>query len=181
MGKTSNTLPVTAESAVQRAYRPGKNPNSLKNLKPAQPGDIRNPTGKNRNRPYTDAYEGVAEAPLPEFLRLQLNNRLRTDLRNKRLPDFYSEGITWAEANALRQHLNALIDGDTRSATEVREAVEGRATQRVELAKKNDRLLALIDALRAKRENSRADQEKTIPAVSHSQCCNEPDTPTHTP
>ena len=41
----------------------------------------------------------------------------------------FAKGITWAEANALRQHLNAVINGDTRSATEVREAVEGRAAR----------------------------------------------------
>lgn len=140
-------------SRPNRAYRPGQNPNSLKNLKPAKEGDIRNPTGKNRNRPYTDAYEGVAEAPLPEFLRLHLNNRLRTDIRNKRLPDLYPKGITWAEANALRQHLNALINGDTRSATEVREAVEGRATQRIEINKSNDRLKQLLDEYRFARNN----------------------------
>ncbi len=41
-------------SRAKSTYRPGENPNSLKNLKPAKPGEVRNPTGKNRNRPYTD-------------------------------------------------------------------------------------------------------------------------------
>jgi hypothetical protein len=116
-------------SRPKSAYRPGENPNSLKNLKPAKPGEVRNPSGKNRNRPYTDAYEGLADAPLREFLRLQLNNQARGATSSKKLPDLFPKGITWAEANALRQHLNAVINGDTRSATEVREAVEGRAAR----------------------------------------------------
>lgn len=149
-------------SRPKSAYRRGENPNSLQNLNPAQPGDVRNPTGKNRNRPYTDAYEGVAEAPLPEFLRLQLNKQLRTDAGNKRLPDLYPKGITWAEANALRQHLNAL-DGDTRSATEVREAVEGRATQRIEINKSNDRLKQLLEEYRLARTNPPLNHGSGIP------------------
>jgi len=140
-------------NSAKCAYRRGENPNSLKNLKPAKPGQIRNSTGKNRNRPYTDAYEGLADAPLPEFLRLQLNNQARVDARKKKLPDLYPKGITWAEASALRQHLNAVVNGDTRSATEVREAVEGRATQRIELSKRNSKLEELLDAARAHRES----------------------------
>jgi hypothetical protein len=53
----------------------------------------------------------------------------------------------------LRQHLNALISGDTRSATEVREAVEGRATQRIEINKTNDRLKQLLEEYRFARMN----------------------------
>jgi len=140
-------------SRPKSAYRPGENPNSLKNLKPAKPGEVRNPTGKNRNRPYTDAYENLADALLPEFLRFQLNDRARVDARKKKLPDLFPQGITWAEANALRQHLNAVINGDTRSATEVREAVEGRATQRIEINRKNDRLKLLLEEYRYARLN----------------------------
>jgi hypothetical protein len=62
-------------SFLATTHRRGENPNSLKNLNPAKPGDVRNPTGRNRNRPYTDAYEGVAQAPLPEFVRRQLNKQ----------------------------------------------------------------------------------------------------------
>jgi len=140
-------------SFLATRYRRGANPNSLKNLSPAKPGDVRNPTGRNRNRPYTDAYEGVAEAPLPEFVRRQLNKQVILDARNKKLPDLFPEGITWAEASALRQHLNAVLNGDTRAATEVREAVEGRATQRIELSKRNSKLEELLDAARAYRES----------------------------
>ena len=153
---------------VKRLYRSGQNPNSLKNLKPAQPGEIRNPTGKNRNRPYTDAYEGVADAPLPESLRLQLNKQIRTDLRNQKFPDLFPAGITWAEASALRQHFNAVANGDTRSATEIREAVEGRATQRIEINETNDRLKQLIGEYEFARLNPSAKPESATPANSGS-------------
>jgi hypothetical protein len=155
-------------SRVKSAYRSGQNPNSLKNLKPAQPGEVRNPAGKNRNRPYTDAYEGLADAPLPEFLRLQLNNQARVNARKKNLPDLFPKGITWAEASALRQHLNAVVNGDTRSATEVREAVEGRATQRIEINKTNDRLKQLLAEYKFARMNPPPKSEPEIPANGES-------------
>ncbi len=101
----------------------------------------------------TDAYEGLADTLLPEFLRLQLNNQARVGARRTRLPDLYPQGITWAEASALRQHFNAVVNGDTRSATEVREAVEGRATQRIEVNKTNDRLKQLLEEYRYARMN----------------------------
>jgi hypothetical protein len=121
----------------------------LKNLKPAKPGEVRNPSGKNRNRPYTDAYEGLANALLPEFLRVQLNNETRARARNKKLPDLFPEGITWAEASALRQHVSAIVDGNVAAAVEIRESVEGRATTRMEFVSQNDKLEALLDAFRA--------------------------------
>lgn len=130
----------------------GNNENSRKNLKPVQPGEVRNPTGVNGVRPYTDAIRLVANNVLPEQMRREFNATFKKKLKDGRVdpadktPDILPEGATWADANALRLHLNAIVNGDVRAATEIREAVEGRATQRIEINRGNDRLKQLLDA-----------------------------------
>jgi len=145
---------------TNRKVRPddkrGTNPRSLANLKPVQPGQVLNVSGENgRKRPYTQALEKVSGNPLPEFLRLAMNNSIRNQVllavgkpyKLADIPDFYSEGITWAEASALRRNLGSVLEGDVREAVECREAIEGRATQRIEIASKNERLRELITSL----------------------------------
>jgi hypothetical protein len=81
----------------------------------------------------------------------QIRGQVTKTLRGVRLrdiPDFFPEGITWARANGLRQNLSAVLQGDVRCATEVREAVEGRSTQRIEVNRSNDRLKEWIRALK---------------------------------
>jgi hypothetical protein len=139
----------------------GKNPNSLANLKPTIPGEVRNPEGKNGAfRPFTTAISKLSVAPLPEHLRVAMNSRFRSQLfpalkgvmpsvrRLQDIPDFYFEGITWAEANALRQGLSAIVEGNVSSAVELRESVEGCATTRVEFVSQQDKLEALLNAFR---------------------------------
>jgi hypothetical protein len=133
------------------------NPRSLANLKaPVQKGEVRNPTGENgRKRPYTQALEKVSGEPLPEFLRIAMNNTIRGQVlraigapyKLKGIPDLYASGITWAEASAVRRNLGSVLEGDVREAVECREAIEGRATQRIEFANKNSRLLDLIASM----------------------------------
>jgi hypothetical protein len=103
----------------------GKNPNSLKNLKPTKPGQVLNPQGINRKRPITDCYYQRSEEPLPENLRIRINASIGEEI--------LKPGTTWAEASALRRFLDALMEGGTAAAKEIREAIEGKAPQRLEI------------------------------------------------
>jgi hypothetical protein len=133
--------------------RPSPNAKQLANLKPAKPGEVRNPLGINGQRPYSQAMKKMSDEPMPEVLRAMLNDQVRILLGKKKMEDLFSPGISWSDANALRRHIKAVVDGDTRDAVEIREAVEGRATQRIEFSGGNDRLKMLVEALKVKREN----------------------------
>ena len=88
-----------------------------KNLKPWKPGQSGNPGGRPKKRPITDCYDALLDKPLPdELVRL---------LKVKK-------GTTYGEAIALGQAISA-IKGKAESAREIREALEGKTTQRVEV------------------------------------------------
>jgi hypothetical protein len=90
------------------------NPKSLANLKKWAPGQSGNPTGRPRKRPISDRYAEMVETVLPD------------DLRNAvGLPN----GATYGDAIALSQARQA-IKGKPEAAREIREAIEGRTTQR---------------------------------------------------
>lgn len=101
-------------------------PESLANLKPAKPGEVRNALGINRKKPITDRYYERAEDALPDKIRRQFNEKLGIEA--------LKEGATWADANALRRFMDTLMEGGERSAKEIREAIEGKAPQRIELS-----------------------------------------------
>ena len=87
------------------------------NLKPWKPGQCGNLGGRPKKHPVTDRYAAVLEKPLPdELVRL---------LKVKK-------GTTYGEAIAFGQAISA-IKGKADSAREIREALEGKATQRVEV------------------------------------------------
>jgi hypothetical protein len=104
--------------------RRGKHPNSLANLKPVQPGQVLNPLGNN-GRTYSVEYHKLSQEPVPEAVRLMLNKKFGAEL--------IREGDTWARANAMSQHFEAVCRGVTGASQELREATEGKAVQRVEL------------------------------------------------
>jgi hypothetical protein len=81
-----------------------------------KPGQSGNPGGRPRRRPITERYAAMAEEPLEESLRLEL-----------KMP----KGSTYGDAMALGQG-RAAIKGNTSAAREIREAIEGKATQRIE-------------------------------------------------
>lgn len=89
----------------------------IENLKPWKPGQSGNPGGRPKRRPISDAYEKVAGLKLPEDLRVKLG-----------LP----KGSLYRDAIAIQQ-IRAAIKGNSPAAKEIREAIEGKATQRVEL------------------------------------------------
>ena len=101
----------------------GQHQNSLANLKPIEPGEVRNPLGINRKRPWKDRYFERSEAPLPEILRRQFNEKLGMEV----LPP----GSTWADAGTLRQHMDAMMEGGTKAAKEIADRIEGKPPQRM--------------------------------------------------
>ena len=171
------------EIIIKRAYRGSRNkdkkkrqmnPNSLKNLNPIKPGEVRNTTGVNgRSRLYTQEYQLTGESVTPEQVRVVLNIKLHLQLKQIRdaarvaeLPaamvkaiekqmkqEFIPQGMIWAQACAIRMHMNAVLEGDVNAMTEVRESVEGRATQRIEFNNTNDKLEQLLDEFELARKN----------------------------
>lgn len=167
---------------IKRAHRGGRgrdkkkrtmNPKSIANLKPATPGHTPNPKGNNRPRPYTEAYEVTADSVTPEFVRITLNMKLWSSfdsmlkfaqannyppaiikaIQKQQRVEFIPKGMLWAKANALRMHMEAVMEANVAAATEVREAVEGRSTQRIEFPSSNSRLEQLLDEFRMARQN----------------------------
>ena len=89
----------------------------IENLRPPwKPGESGNPSGRPKSRPISDRYQACAEKRLPEDLRMMLKLK---------------KGATYGDAVALAQ-FRAAIKGKSDAAREVREAIEGKATQRLE-------------------------------------------------
>jgi hypothetical protein len=78
------------------------------------PGRSGNPSGRPKRRPISDRYADLAETPLPDDVRQAL--RLK-------------KGAKYGDALALER---SAIKGKVEAAREIREAIEGRATQRIE-------------------------------------------------
>jgi Family of unknown function (DUF5681) len=91
-------------------------------------GQSGNPAGRPKKRPITDEYFDLADKPLPEKLR----KKLERDFGIKLPP-----GITWSQTAALRRFMEAcgikIEKGGTRAAKEIRESIEGKAPERLEI------------------------------------------------
>jgi hypothetical protein len=81
-----------------------------------------NPSGRPKRRPITDAYIAMSKKRIPKRIREQLG-----------LPD----KAIWADAVAYGQFIHA-AKGHASNASEIREAIEGKATQRIELSGSSD-------------------------------------------
>ncbi len=109
---------------------------SLSNLIPWKPGQSGNPSGRPKRQPISDAYRKFADKIFSEA-----NSKLK-------------KGATFAEAAAFAQFIRA-IRGETKSITEIREAIEGKATQRIELAPDIEAVEALSVEITFKRPENR--------------------------
>ncbi len=87
-----------------------------------KPGHSGNLSGRPKKRAISDRYEIMAERPLPKKERSDLGLR---------------KGATYGDAIAHAQ-FHSEIEGKTEAAREIREAIEGKATQRVELSGSGD-------------------------------------------
>lgn len=101
------------------------NPNpDTSHLVPYQPGQSGNPGGRPKKRILSESYDELLREPLPEHERKALG-----------LPP----GTTWARAISLARGRHALTRAGVLSAKEMREATEGKASQRIELSSPEDR------------------------------------------
>lgn len=89
----------------------------IENLKMWPKGVSGNPSGRPKKRPISDEYERIADCPLPDEIRKKLRMK---------------KGTTFREALAVRTFY-AAMRGQSAAAREIREAIEGKATQRLEL------------------------------------------------
>jgi hypothetical protein len=125
-----------------------RHPNSLAALRPAKPGEVRNPLGINRRRPYSDANAETSLEPLPEPIRLKYNREYRRTFAEVigenadgsprvrplgKKAVLFHKGITWAKAISIQSHVKALADGDITTINSLRDGVEGAPRQRVEV------------------------------------------------
>jgi hypothetical protein len=102
----------------------GKHPASLKNLKPIQKGEVRNPQGINRKRPFTDRMYELTEQLLnqtPEGRKIQ---------KKFNLP----EGSTWGDAAVRRLMMEAVDGGSIPAVKEMADRIEGKAPERLEIS-----------------------------------------------
>jgi len=97
-----------------------------------KPGESGNPGGKPKKRPITDEYFALANIEIPKPI-------------CKLLKIKYIPGRTFSQANALQRFMDMLRkDGSGhRSAKEVREAMEGKAPQRVEISGPDQTVITL--------------------------------------
>ena len=111
VGDALTPQPLTQETPQERP-RKGLRP-------PWQPGQSGNPKGRPRKRPLSDRYEALMESPLPVEI-----------ARAMKLPT----GALWADAIAHVSARTALKRTETGilQRKEIREAIEGKATQRIE-------------------------------------------------
>jgi hypothetical protein len=78
-----------------------------------------NPSGRPKRLPISDTYALFASEPIPESIRRAMKRR--------GIP--IEPGATYAGALALRMWVRAM-DGDPKAAKEIRESIEGKASQR---------------------------------------------------
>ena len=100
---------------MRKESKRGKNPKSLANLKPIKPGEIRNPLGISRKRPYTERLEHLSELPLSGT---QEGRKIMIDLK-------LTEGATWADA-AMFEITRRAARGDLAAIREIIDRIEGK-------------------------------------------------------
>lgn len=123
------------------------NPKSLANFRKWAPGQSGNPSGRPRKRPISDRYAEIVETILPDVVRNAVG-----------LPN----GATYGDAIALSQARQA-TKGKPEAAREVREAIEGKTSQRDHEADGQPQITAiLIDRANRPNWNELRKENKTI-------------------
>ena len=108
--------------------------------------------GRPRKRPISEAYDDMVRNELPEEIR-----------RSARMP----KGSTWADAIALQMARQAL-KGEVPAAKEIREAIEGKAMQRIELSRSEEKPaeLMVVYATAIPGERKKKEMERVLEAVA---------------
>lgn len=99
-----------------------KNTSGLK--PPWKPGDPSpNPGGRPKKKPITDEYHVLANVVIPEAIRKRLPAKVRPP-----------KGTTFSQATSLNMWILSWLKDGHRAAKELREAMEGKAPQRIDLS-----------------------------------------------
>jgi Family of unknown function (DUF5681) len=94
-------------------------------LKPFKPGQSGNPSGRPSKRPITDRYFEQLAQPVPAHLVARFNRSCHAKLLNV--------GDTWGHAIAISACFEAAFSSSIRAMREIRESIEGKAPQRLEI------------------------------------------------
>lgn len=103
---------------------------------PWKPGQSGNPKGRPKKRPQSEAYSRLVRSEIPHEL-IPILNRIVVRDQPKSMK-LLEPGDTWAEAIGIGLMKKA-IAGDVPAAKELRESIEGKSTQRVEIMNPQDR------------------------------------------
>ncbi len=108
------------------------------NLRPPwKPGESGNPSGRPKRRPITDCYIRMADQEMPPDMCTQLGMK---------------RGSSFADALARGQFIKA-IKGEAKNASEIREAIEGKATQPIAVSAEASLRDLLIESFKPSRED----------------------------
>lgn len=120
-----------------------KNEISMRNLRPAKKGEVRNPLGINRKRPWTDRMLEKSEE--------LLSSTEDGEAIRKRLK--LEEGATWADA-AVYMLMRRAVRGEPIAIKELADRIEGKAVVRIADSGANSgiRILVIDRSTRPKRE-----------------------------
>jgi hypothetical protein len=135
-------------------------PNTPEHLKPYlwKPGIAPNPGGRPKKRPITERYSLVAEAPVPERARKALNRQWGS------LGIELQMGATWGDVMAMAAFLEGIkTKNGTLARKDIREALEGKAPQRVEIVNPMEKKTELVVSFkRASVNNPRAEAQDQL-------------------
>jgi hypothetical protein len=112
---------------------------SLANLRHFKPGNPGGP-GAPRKRPMSEANDDLLRMEIPEDMLRGLNMAVIAGVRKDM--KILKPGATWADAIAYGLVKKALL-GEVPAAKELRESVEGKSTQRIELISHEDKQVEL--------------------------------------
>jgi len=115
-----------------------------RNLKPFPRGVSGNPGGRPKKRPISDRYAELTEVLLPE------RDRIKHGL---------PKGATYGDALALSV-FKAALKGRTDAAREIREAIEGKAPQRIEAGPGSQEVTLRVHYEQEKRDRSVRETEQ---------------------
>jgi hypothetical protein len=114
----------------------------IQNLRPPwKPGESGNPSGRPKKRPISNLYAEFAERPVPEKLRRKLG---------------LGVGATFAEAQTVSL-FTAASNGNVQAAREIREGIEGKASERPTLGDVNDVVIRIVEERRGKKPEASQD------------------------
>jgi hypothetical protein len=137
-------------------FEKGKSGNIARQFRPGWAGG----PGRPKKRPITDEYFRLADQPLPGSVRKKIKKRWGLELPPE---------ITWSKAAAIRRYLDALEPGGVQAGKEIREAIEGKSPQRLEISGP-ERKQVTIKVVYDRKKPASEESKENAPSNSHRNC-----------